>query len=141
MYDSVCLHMCKSIVCLFFPSFFSGGLQYQVKKKAFVKSNIAIVPSNAYVTSDNHSRTYIIWLEWLTYQNPDLVIQHALTGRGEYRIPNTNYRVDGFCHETNTVYEYLGELIFVFSQNPLFIVYFLGKSNPLYYTYISSMMV
>ena len=39
---------------------------------------------------------------------PGLNIQHALSGRGEYRVPSTNYRADGYCVDNNTIYEYLG---------------------------------
>ena len=35
-------------------------------------------------------------------------IRHALNGQGEFRIQGTNYRVDGYCETTNTVYEFLG---------------------------------
>ena len=37
-----------------------------------------------------------------------MIIQHALTDRGEHRVPGTNYRVDGYCKETRTIYEFLG---------------------------------
>lgn len=46
----------------------------------------------------------------------DLYIQHAENG-GEYRIPGTRYFVDGFCEETNTIYEFYGD---VYHGNPLF---------------------
>ena len=48
-----------------------------------------------------------MWLEWMAEQSA-IHIQHALNHSGEYRIPGTNYRVDGYCQTTNTVYEYLG---------------------------------
>lgn len=40
-------------------------------------------------------------------QTENIYIQHALNG-GEFRIPGTKYRVDGFCEDTNTVYEFHG---------------------------------
>lgn len=43
-----------------------------------------------------------------------LFIQHAMNG-GEYCIPNTRYRVDGYCSENNTVYEFHGDC---FHGNP-----------------------
>ena len=49
-----------------------------------------------------------MWLEWIKSNNPGIIIQHALTDRGEYRVPGTNYRVDGYCEQTRTVYEFLG---------------------------------
>lgn len=47
--------------------------------------------------------------EWLTAKAfvDGINIQHA-GNLGEYRIPNTSYYVDGFCHETKMVYEFLG---------------------------------
>lgn len=41
-------------------------------------------------------------------------IQHAGNG-GEYRIPNTCMSADGYCSETNTIYEFDGD---VFHGNP-----------------------
>lgn len=35
-------------------------------------------------------------------------IQHALSPGGEYRVTGIG-KVDGYCHETNTVYEYYGD--------------------------------
>ena len=40
-------------------------------------------------------------------QQEDIFIQHE-NNLGELRIPNSPYRVDGFCEETNTIYEYHG---------------------------------
>lgn len=34
---------------------------------------------------------------------------------GEYKVPETRYLVDGFCRDTNTVYEFQGD---VFHGNP-----------------------
>lgn len=50
----------------------------------------------------------LTWLEHIA-TTTGIHIQHAANG-GEYKIPNTNYRVDGFCKETNTVYEFHGDL-------------------------------
>lgn len=50
-------------------------------------------------------------VDWLTsiMDNNNVHIQHALNG-GEYVIPNTRYKVDGFCKDTNTVYEFHGTI-------------------------------
>ena len=61
-----------------------------------------------YVSRDNYSRESILWLEWMKSKNPGMIMHHALTDRGEYRVPGTNYRVDGYCKETRTAYEFLG---------------------------------
>ena len=63
---------------------------------------------SGYVSRDNHSWCSIVWLEWMASQS-GTNIHHALHHTGEYRIPGTNYRVDGFCAQTNTVYEFLGK--------------------------------
>lgn len=50
----------------------------------------------------------LTWLEHIAAKE-GIHIHHAANG-GEYKIPNTNYRVDGYCKETNTVYEFHGDL-------------------------------
>lgn len=50
----------------------------------------------------------LTWLEHIATAT-GIHIQHAANG-GEYKIPGTSYRVDGFCKETNTVYEFHGDL-------------------------------
>jgi hypothetical protein len=37
-----------------------------------------------------------------------IYIQHALNG-GEFNIPSTRYKADGYCKETNTIYEFHGD--------------------------------
>ncbi len=49
----------------------------------------------------------IQWLESIIAQE-EIVIQYALNG-GEYQIPNTRYKADGYCKETNTIYEFHGD--------------------------------
>ena len=68
------------------------------------KKTIAIVPE--YAKTDKFSKMSIIWLN---YMSNGVNIQHALSG-GEKKlmIGNKTYKVDGFCEETNTVYEFYG---------------------------------
>ena len=47
-----------------------------------------------------------IAIKWLNSINPN--IQHAENG-GEFKIPDSRYRVDGYDKETNTVYEFHGD--------------------------------
>lgn len=47
-------------------------------------------------------------------QTENIYIQHA-ENDGEYMIPKTNYKVDGYCKETNTIYEFNGDY---FHANP-----------------------
>lgn len=53
------------------------------------------------------SRVAITWLTNISNTSGHH-IQHAENG-GEYRIPNTRLFVDGFCEQTNTVYEFYGD--------------------------------
>ena len=68
------------------------------------KKTIAIVPE--YAKTDNFSKMSIIWLN---YMSNGANIKHALNG-GEKKltIDDKTYKVDGFCEETNTVYEFYG---------------------------------
>ena len=67
---------------------------------------IAIVPE--YAKTDNYSKMSIMWLNYMS-KAKGLNIQHALNG-GEKKltIDGKTYKVDGFCKETNTVYEFYG---------------------------------
>jgi len=54
-----------------------------------------------------YSKPQIKWLHFLSkYYNID--IQHA-ENDGEYLIPKTKYKADGFCKENNTIYEFHGD--------------------------------
>lgn len=48
-------------------------------------------------------------LEWLQYEQDKIKhhIQNHTSEKGEYKIPDIG-KVDGYCHETNTVYEFHG---------------------------------
>ena len=53
-----------------------------------------------------YSKAQIIWLELLSQMN-NIYIQHAIND-GEFRIPTTKFKADGYCKETNTIYEFNG---------------------------------
>ena len=54
-----------------------------------------------------YSKMAINWLEFMSkFHNKH--INHALNG-GEYVIPNTRFKADGYCKETNTIYEFHGD--------------------------------
>jgi hypothetical protein len=56
---------------------------------------------------NSYSKISINWLEFLSkYYNTN--IQHALNSN-EFKIPNTKYKADGYCKETNTIYEFHGD--------------------------------
>ena len=50
----------------------------------------------------------LTWLDHIA-ETEKINIIHAGNG-GEYKLPHSNYRADGFCKETNTVYEFHGDL-------------------------------
>lgn len=50
----------------------------------------------------------LTWLDHIA-ETEKINIIHA-GNRGEYKLPHSNYRADGFCKETNTVYEFHGDL-------------------------------
>jgi hypothetical protein len=55
----------------------------------------------------NHSKKQIEWLTCMSIFYK-INIQHA-EHLGEYKIPHTKYKADGYCKETNTVYEFHGD--------------------------------
>ena len=55
-------------------------------------------------------------IQWLTYleKTENIKIIHG-ANEGEYKIPGTRYTADGYCKETNTIYEFHGDF---FRGNP-----------------------
>ena len=58
------------------------------------------------------SRTFGKWLfssqhKYFKTRCKGVKIQHALNG-GEVGLPGTRYKLDGYCHETNTAYDFHG---------------------------------
>ena len=76
-----------------------------IGEKEFVRSPIAKIPPGGYKI-DQYSKSSIQYLEWVSRQE-GVEIQHALNG-GEVGLPGTRYKLDGFCQETNTAYEFHG---------------------------------
>ena len=67
---------------------------------------IAII--SGYAKTDNYSKMSIMWLNYVS-TTKGLNIQHALNGsEKKLTIDDKTYKVDGFCEETNTVYEFYG---------------------------------
>jgi hypothetical protein len=58
-------------------------------------------------TTVGYSYSCIAWLSAIM-EDTGIYIQHALNG-GEYNIPETNWRADGYCQDTNTIYEFHGD--------------------------------
>ena len=76
----------------------------KVSEKEFVRTLIAKIPPSGY--NDQYSKVSIQWLEWMARVS-NIEIQHALN-IGEKSLPGTRYKLDGYCVETNTAYEYHG---------------------------------
>jgi predicted nucleic-acid-binding Zn-ribbon protein len=55
----------------------------------------------------NYSKSQIQWLNFMSVYN-NIHIQHA-ENDGEYIISNTKFKADGYCQETNTIYEFHGD--------------------------------
>lgn len=56
----------------------------------------------------NHSKLQIKWLNFLQIYYK-ININHAENG-GEFSIPTTKFKADGYCKETNTIHEFHGDL-------------------------------
>jgi G:T-mismatch repair DNA endonuclease (very short patch repair protein) len=77
-----------------------------VFRRNFLKpETIGIIPQNGYRLADNQSAIAIQWLLWEAHVS-GVNIVHSGVGR-EVRL-RENLLVDGFCEETNTVYEFHG---------------------------------
>ncbi|CAH1240722.1 Hypp6078 [Branchiostoma lanceolatum] len=68
------------------------------------RDTIGIIPANGYRHYELQSKEAIDWLNFVAYRD-HIQIQHAKNG-GEKRV--CGRKVDGFCAQTNTVYEYHG---------------------------------
>lgn len=64
--------------------------------------------------SRGYSKLQIAWLDKIMLEE-NIKIQYALTPEGEFKIPKIG-SVDGYCHETFTVYEFHGDF---WHGNPL----------------------
>ncbi|KAK3106839.1 hypothetical protein FSP39_000995 [Pinctada imbricata] len=86
--------------CWKYVNIFERQTGLKIKKSLFVRSPIARPPANGYVSQVKFSKKSIQWLEWLmqkaSIKGQILNIQHALNGRGEYKVPGTKYSLDGF---------------------------------------------
>lgn len=53
------------------------------------------------------SKISLEWLGMLIYTYPNLITIESKDG--EYRIPGTSYHADGYCPDTNTIFEFHGD--------------------------------
>ncbi|KAK5650251.1 hypothetical protein RI129_001280 [Pyrocoelia pectoralis] len=78
----------------------------KVFRRRFLKPNtIGLIPVGGYRMADTQSKIALQWLRWIEHSQ-QISIQHAGKAR-EYRIPE-GVKVDGYCKENNTIYEFLG---------------------------------
>ena len=59
-------------------------------------------------SNKGYSLKAIKYLDFISRYN-NIFIKHQLNG-GEYTILNTRYKADGYCEETNTIYEFHGTI-------------------------------
>lgn len=64
----------------------------------------------------NYSIGQIEWLKYLMYKNNNYILHAQNEGEFKINYKDTYYQVDGYCKETNTVYEYMGDY---YHGNPL----------------------
>ena len=74
-----------------------------LRMNRMIPNSIASEPVRGWRNSINQSRVAIEWLTWCAQQHN---IQHV-GNAGEVRIPTVGF-VDGYCHDTRTVYEFQG---------------------------------
>ena len=74
----------------------------KVQEREFVRTPVAKIPPSGY--NDQYSKASIQWLQWRA-QLANIHILHVLN-EGEKTIPGTRYKLDEYCIETNTAYEY-----------------------------------
>lgn len=58
-------------------------------------------------SSKNYSKKSLKWLDFIS-KFYNIHIQHA-SNIGEFKITTTNLKADGYCKETNTIYEFHGD--------------------------------
>ena len=74
-----------------------------LRMNRMIPNSIASEPVRGWRNSINQS---LVALEWLTWCGQELAVQHV-GNAGEVRIPPVGF-VDGYCHDTRTVYEFQG---------------------------------
>ena len=80
----------------------------KVLRGKFLKPDtIGLIPTGGYTCNNKYSKKVIMWLLHMK-QTEGVAIKQARNGR-EYRVPELpHFSVDGYCAETNTVFEFFG---------------------------------
>ena len=80
-------------------------LPQPIEEEEFIDSPIAVLPPQGdYGFHGRFSKASILWLESVS-RNTGHPIRHAMSPEGEYRLPGSNYRVDGWDSENRICYE------------------------------------
>ena len=74
-----------------------------LRMNRMIPNSIASEPVRGWRNSINQSRVALEWLTWCAQENNIQQVRNA----GEVRIPTIGF-VDGYCHDTRTVYEFQG---------------------------------
>jgi hypothetical protein len=78
-----------------------------LRRKFLKPDSIGMITTGGYSCNNKYSKKAIMWLLQME-QTDGVTINHARNGR-EYRIPELpHFSVDGYCAETNTIYEFFG---------------------------------
>lgn len=72
----------------------------------YQKPRVHLIGAGCRQCGSRHSKSCIDWLEQIA-RDENIFIQHE-GNIGEYKIPNTRYKADGYCASTNTIYEFYG---------------------------------
>lgn len=75
------------------------------RKHNMESKSIAVIPEKGFNAEQKNSKISLLWLKYIIYDNPGLVIQHKLN-TGEKKIGR--YFVDGYAESTKTIYEFNG---------------------------------
>lgn len=95
------------------------------RSKLIEPNTIAMIPVHGYVNRTNYSPDSIRWMDFVSHDQ-GVQIDHALSNRGEIKIGGVS--VDGFCRQTNTIYQYHVSIIIIFKIE----FKFLKNSLPLF---------
>lgn len=79
------------------------------RSKHIQPDTIAMIPVQGYTSRVKYSVDSIKWLDYVASKE-NIYIQHAQNGNGERKIGGVS--VDGYCADTNTVYQYQVSLRF-----------------------------
>ncbi|MCK9369603.1 hypothetical protein M0R04_06820 [Candidatus Dojkabacteria bacterium] len=111
------IHITNIILLIDSKDWLTSEYINQEKSAAQIANELSITVNTVYVYlrkhniklrhQDSYSYACITWLDSII-EKENISIQHALKG-GEYSIPRTPYHADGYCVETNTIYEFHGD--------------------------------